>query len=53
MIFKIVLVIYTFLLLLVFGIVDLTDTKLNRKSVLISILIVAVYILLIILAVKT
>lgn len=39
-------------MLLIFGIVDLTNTKLSIKSALISILVVAVYILLIILASK-
>lgn len=50
MIFKIVIVVYTFLLFLVFGIVDLTNIKLNGKSVIISILVVAIYVLLIIFA---
>lgn len=52
MIFKIIIVIYTFLLLLLFGIVDLTNTKLSIKSALISILVMAVYIILIVIASK-
>lgn len=39
-------------MLLIFGIVDLTDNKLSKKSVFISILLVVVYILLIVIASK-